>query len=124
MTVQFNYGCGQLTATFNAKPSAEVRGILKRNGFRWSPSGGYWWRRKVTGSADIETAVRRQLDKEAGIRRPDGQCWECQSADGYFRSQGAATPVLCDSCHEKRNAPQADYFDMMVEDNYRDACGL
>lgn len=106
VSAKFN---GQAEFYFDAKPSANIRGALKANGFRWSPSGGYWWRRQVKGAADLLDAIRAMLDREAGIRRPVGACWECKSPDGFFRSWAAATPVLCDACQAKREADYKKY---------------
>jgi len=30
---------------FESKPAEAIRAMLKRNGFRWSPAAGRWWRR-------------------------------------------------------------------------------
>lgn len=83
--------------SFPNKPTPDVIGCLKRNGFRWDPMGKSWYRRKVTGSADILGA----LDKMINPREFDGDCWEC-GKPGKFRAFGAATPVLCDECHVVR----------------------
>ena len=126
---------------FPAKPSESIRSMLKCAGFRWSPSGGCWWRRGVRGAADFLAALERRIDHEAGIIRPDGRCWDCHSPDGFFRPYGAAAPVLCADCHAKRkagirhgpNGPgnftdrepvQPDATDLAFEDACREACGL
>jgi hypothetical protein len=80
---------------FSDKPGERIRAMLKANGFRWSPAAGVWWRSRVAGAADFLAA----LDKVISPQRPDGACWRCQAPEGYFRSQGAATPVYCDACH-------------------------
>lgn len=124
---------GQVALTFDGKPSAEVRAILKGQRFQWNPRAGNWWRRSVSGAADLILAVRKQIDKESGVRRPDGPCWDCKDPAGFFRPFAAATPVYCDACHEKhtrdqisqyteRSAP--DFSDTLYEDQCRDACGL
>jgi hypothetical protein len=106
---------------FSDKPDARIRGMLKANGFRWSPAGGVWWRAKVSGAADFLAALDRALNP----RRPVGACWRCQSPEGFFRPQGAATPVYCDACFAALNAPPApDRFDLEYEDRCRQACGL
>jgi hypothetical protein len=110
---------GRVSVKFSAKPDERIRAILKANGFRWSPVDGIWWRRRVEGSADFLAA----LDRAIGPRRPDGACWRCQSPEGYFRPQGAATPVHCDACHRALTA-QPDRSDLAYEDRCRDACGL
>jgi hypothetical protein len=135
MTFKYEIGRGQITLTFSGKPSAQVRDTLKANGFRWSPSGGYWWRSRVAGAADLINAVQKQLDRETGTRRPDGPCWECKAPDGYFRPFAASTPVYCDQCHGKHQRdPKSPYHiptesapditDLLYEDACRAACGL
>jgi hypothetical protein len=119
-------GGGMVSLAFDGKPSESVRATLKRCSFRWSPSGGYWWRREVGGAADFIAALRLQMDREAGIRRPDGQCWDCKSAPGFFRNYGAATPVRCDACEAKvveaakaREAErEADYRRRIAADDF------
>jgi hypothetical protein len=105
---------------FSEKPEERVRACLKAHGFRWLPQGGFWWRRRVTGAADVLDALRRLI----GPRKPDGACWHCQSPEGYFRNHGAATPVHCERCHAELVAPAADRSDRDYEDACRDACGL
>jgi hypothetical protein len=108
---------------FTEKPSLEIRSLLKGAGFRWSPSEGFWWRRGVKGGADFCAALDRRLNPG-----PVGQCWECKSPRGYFRTQGAATPVLCDECHARHQAAaRADYVpdvDTMCEDDCARRVGL
>ena len=117
----FTYSIGpDVQIRFSAKPDERVRTMLKAHGFRWSPQAGLWWRRKVTGAADVIAA----LDKLIGPRKPDGACWRCQPRDGYFRNHGAATPVHCDRCHAELAVPPVDRFDLDHEDRCRDACGL
>jgi hypothetical protein len=103
---------------FPAKPSEAIRAMLKGAGFRWSPQSGHWWRRGCKGAADFITALDRKLNPD----RPDGACWRCKSPNGYFRPQGAATPVYCDTCHAELTKP--DRSDLDYEDRCRDACGL
>ncbi len=65
---------------FETKPPEEVRQILRANGFRWNPASGRWWRRRVTGAADVLGAIRKELEpKRPDGRpvRPDGKCWVC-----------------------------------------------
>ena len=85
---------GYVELRFNGKPPADIRAILKANGFRWSPANGVWWRTKVAGSADFIGALERRLNPG----RPDGQCWVCRTAPGFFRQEGPATPVRCNEC--------------------------
>jgi hypothetical protein len=106
---------------FSAKPDERIRGMLKANGFRWSPAAGEWRRSRIAGAADFLAALDRALNP----RRTDGPCWRCQAPEGFFRPQGAATPVYCDACHKALSAPPApDYLDLAYEDRCREACGL
>lgn len=117
---QFTYSIesSDTRITFPAKPSDEIRALLKGAGFRWSPAGGYWWRRGCKGAADFIATLDRRLNPG----RPDGACWRCQSPQGFFRPQGAATPVYCDACHKALSKP--DRSDLDYEDSCRTACGL
>ncbi|MFL5328952.1 MAG: hypothetical protein ACJ8C4_08540 [Gemmataceae bacterium] len=117
--------------TFPAKPDESIRALLKGAGFRWSPAGGCWWRRGVKGAADFI----EHLDRKLNPGRPDGACWRCKSPDGFFRNEGAATPVYCDACYSAykatqpdsspfvRRAEQYDRFDMDYEDRCAAVCG-
>ena len=121
MCLTFSYSIGpDVRIKFSDKPDVRVRGILKANGFRWSPFAGQWWRSRVAGAADFLDALRKAI----GPRRPDGACWACNSPEGYFRNYGAAAPVYCDACEARRRAPAPDRFDLDYEDRCRDACGL
>src|SRR6516162_1915266 len=93
---EYSIGPGDTRITFPARPSDAIRAMLKGAGFRWSPSAGCWWRRGVRGAADFLAALDRALNP----KRPDGPCWRCQAPEGYYRPQGAATPVYCDDCHK------------------------
>ena len=144
----------RVSVMFSAKPDERIRGMLKANGFRWSPAGGFWWRRRVTGFADFLAALERAI----GPRKPDGACWNCSEQSGFFRNEGPATPVRCDACQDKvvyfRGLPYAeqeryrtlahgteltpvqlawtnrpakphvDRFDMDYEDRCAETCGL
>jgi hypothetical protein len=46
---------GRIRLRFPGKPSAEIRALLKRNGFRWSPRNGAWQRHL---NSNGKTAVR------------------------------------------------------------------
>jgi hypothetical protein len=126
MKLEYDIGHGQTTLTFSGKPSADVRSAMKANRYRWSPSGGYWWKRGSTDAADLIGAIQTMLDREAGIRRPDGPCWKCKDREGFLRNRGAAAPVLCDSCNQAdidhQNRPDA--FDLRYEDDCARQCGL
>ncbi len=120
LTFTHSIGLG-VRIRFSAKPDTRIRDLLKANGFRWSPAAGEWWRVRVAGAADFLAA----LDRAINPRRPDGPCWRCQAPEGYFRPQGAATPVYCDACHAALTAgPGPDRFDLDHEDRCRAACGL
>ena len=139
---------------FSGKPDFTIRAALKKQGFRWSPPAGEWWRDSVGGAADFLAWLTRQLQPKG----PDGACWVCRSPEGYFRNEGPATPVRCDACQavcryweslpadeQQRlrklsqgtelsaaqlawtNRPQQqqpDATDLAYEDACRDACGL
>jgi len=121
---------GEVRVIFSAKPDERIRGMLKAAGFRWSPAGGLWWRRRVAGAADFLAALDRALNPG----RPDGACWDCGNPQGLFRPFGAATPVYCDECHKahveaRKGTPTRAHddpmgVDMLYEDGRRDACGL
>lgn len=49
--VVFNNEADRLQIFFDEKPSEEIRGILKKNGFRYSPKNNDAWQRQLTGSA-------------------------------------------------------------------------
>ena len=117
---KFSLGPGDTRITFRDKPNEAIRALLKGAGFRWFPCGGCWWRRGVRGAADFLTV----LEKKMNPGRPDGACWRCKAPEGFFRPQGAATPVYCDLCHTALTAPQNDRFDLDYEDRCRGACGL
>jgi hypothetical protein len=121
---------GRVSVMFTAKPPDHIRAMLKANGFRWSPQGGFWWRRKVVGIADFLAALERRLNPG----KPDGACWKCRSPNGFFRPQGAATPVYCDGCWRAVQAAdpedhtpyvhRTDRTDLDYEDQCARACGL
>lgn len=115
--------------TFNGKPSDAIRSAMKANGFRWSKDSGKWWRGSVRGAADLIAAIRTMVDRENGIRRPDGKCWECQDDNGFFRRHGAATPVYCDKCHEidlteRKKQYSPDSTDLAYEDDCARRAGV
>jgi hypothetical protein len=118
----FTYSIGPDTRIFFPdKPSEAIRALLKRTGFRWSPSAACWYRRSLRGAADFLPA----LDRKMNPRRPDGACWRCHAPEVFFRPRGAATPVYCDACHEALNAPPApDRSDLDNENRCRKVCSL
>ena len=67
--MMFHYSfTGGATIWFDTKPPDDVRQILRANGFRWHPASQRWWRRKVTGAADVLGASQKAL----APKRPDG----------------------------------------------------
>jgi hypothetical protein len=63
-----NFGVNRLQLVFPGKPSAAARTLLKRNGYRWSPTEGAW-QRMLGGSAlyfatDSQGYFRRELEAE------------------------------------------------------------
>jgi hypothetical protein len=83
---------------FDAKPDAKVLAILKGNGFRWNPSGAFWWRKRTVGTADVLDAIEKA---QRPANQPDGACWHCRKPEGRFRNHGASAPVLCDECERQ-----------------------
>ena len=53
MTVVEAVADNRLRLVFDGKPSAEVRSVLKRRGWRWSPSN-MTWQRQLTAAARAE----------------------------------------------------------------------
>lgn len=99
--MEYKINFSQETITFTDKPNQNIRAMLKFKGFRWSPRDKYWYR--VCGTSwDFLETLEREIDKINGVRRPDGACWDCKDENGFFRAYGAATPVLCDACEQKR----------------------
>ena len=130
-TFKYSIGSGETRISFLDKPGEEIRSFLKGAGFRWSPSAACWWRRGYKGAADFLAALERRMNPG----RPDGACWRCKSAQGFFRPQGAATPVYCNACWDYvegkppkaergEEVPRIDRFDLDYEDRCREACGL
>jgi hypothetical protein len=118
LTFRSSIQTGHASVTFSEKPPEKIRAMLKAHGFRWSPVGGFWWRSRVKGVADFLAA----LDRACNPGKPDGACWKCQSPQGFFRRQGAATPVYCDACYAVLNTPDRTNLD--YEDACARACGL
>jgi hypothetical protein len=143
---------GMVRIAFASKPPANVREMLKRNGFRWAKHQGEWQARCSNGAADFLA----WLDHAMNPGKPDGACWTC-GKPGRFRPEGASTPVRCDDCHKVAlygqsldedtrrnyramsqgtelsaaqlaycNRPQADPMgvDATYEDSCREQCGL
>lgn len=109
---------------FAEKPPEAIRNILKGYGYRWSPAGQVWYAHRATGYANCCAALDAYIRIQSGA--PDGQCWECQSPQGFFRNYGAATPVYCDACHAKHNKPTSPFIDVdrLYEDSCAEQCGL
>lgn len=77
-TVVENKEIMRLQLVFEGKPDAEIRGVLKSNGFRWSPKNNCWQRQLTDnarysvkrimlklGELEREEPKRQNLDKEA-----------------------------------------------------------
>lgn len=133
MKFTYSINRGYVSFKFDGKPSEAVRTCLKGHGFRWNPNSLEWWRAKVSGAADAVAAVQKLLDRESGVRRPDGKCWKCQAEEGFFRPRGAACPVWCDKCHaevlaqevaEKSTFQGDEDIDLLYEDDCARRCGL
>ena len=62
VTVIENVELMRLQLVFDGKPSDEIRGTLKKNGFRWSPKQGAW-QRQLTANARF--ALRLMLKTAA-----------------------------------------------------------
>ena len=62
ITVVENVEANRLQIIFPGKPSADVRTLLKRNGFRWAPSAGAW-QRQLNNAArwSAETVIKGAL---------------------------------------------------------------
>jgi hypothetical protein len=120
-----------VTIRFPSKPDEDIRAALKAAGFRWS-SGGYWWRRKVVGTADFLTALEKRLNP--GV--PDGACHQCGDERGFWRSWAACTFLYCDECwkayRDQREGQTSKHrchddpmgVDTLYEDQCRQQCGL
>ena len=107
--MRYSIDRGQVTMTFDAKPPENVRQALKANGFRWSPQAGFWWRRCVTGAADVIGAIEKMITP----KQPDGSCRICKASDGHFRPVGACgATVLCDDCEDRYTFDVGDSFDL------------
>ena len=51
---------------FDGKPEAEVRTLLKSNGFKWAPSQGAWQRQITTnGKHALNSVVEKLKEMEA-----------------------------------------------------------
>lgn len=51
---------------FDSKPSEDVRGVLKANGFKWAPSVKAWQRQASANGRAAATRVRKQLEQLRG----------------------------------------------------------
>ena len=48
---------------FTGKPDEQVRNVLKRNGFKWSPNRGAWVRQLNNAGIYAGEIVRKALDR-------------------------------------------------------------
>lgn len=53
----------RLQVIFDGKPNAEARNIMKRNGFRWSPSNSAWQRQLTDNARYAVKRVQEQLQE-------------------------------------------------------------
>ena len=53
----------RLQVLFDGKPAAEVRNVMKANGFRWAPSNGCWQRQLTASARSAMRRVECELDK-------------------------------------------------------------
>lgn len=61
----------RLQLRFDGKPDADIRAILKQNGFRWSPSNGVW-QRQLTDNAKF--ALKRVIEElKRGVKLIDSE---------------------------------------------------
>ena len=49
---------------FDGKPDAEIRTILKSNGFRWAPSQGAWQRQLTDNGKRVAKEVIKELSNQ------------------------------------------------------------
>ena len=67
--------------SFDGKPSAETRSLLKSNGFKWAPSQGAWQRQANTyNDARVESLVK-QLN---ALKEKLGANFSYTGINGYF----------------------------------------
>lgn len=62
-----NIDANRLQVFFPGKPSAEIRGQLKSNGFRWAPSEGAWQRHLSESARQIAVAIARSIGFNGGV---------------------------------------------------------
>ena len=55
----------RIQIVFDGKPDGAIRGILKKNGFRWAPSQGAWQRQLTSNGRYVLKKVVEELKKEA-----------------------------------------------------------
>jgi hypothetical protein len=64
ISVVENQKAGRVQVRFPGKPDRETIGLMKRSGFRWSPSEGAWQRHLNSAGHQAAASVMRQLGKE------------------------------------------------------------
>lgn len=96
-TVEVNYEIDRVQILFNGKPEADVRTILKKNGWNWSPTNGAW-QRKITPQAisnakyitnakyvesEADFKIGTQADRPFTINDIESRNFTYISANGY-----------------------------------------
>lgn len=56
----------RLQLFFDGKPEAEVRELVKRNGFKWSPKNGFWQRQLTENARYSVKCLIKEMGKLAG----------------------------------------------------------
>ena len=79
-TVVENKEIMRLQLVFEGKPDADIRNVLKSNGFRWSPKNNCW-QRQLTDNARY--SVKRVMQKLEGLERKEPKR---QNLDKKFKS--------------------------------------
>lgn len=65
ITVEENPADNRIRLIFDGKPPAEIRQLLKSNGFRWSPRFGAWQRQLTANGRYAAERVIKELEKAA-----------------------------------------------------------
>jgi len=96
--VVINQAENRLQVLFDDKPNEEMRGELKRNGFRWAPSQGAW-QRQLTDNA-LRSARRIQAIAPAEVKKPIHE----QIAEGAKLAEQAAAsaPAQSATAHDEQ----------------------